>query len=182
MDLERAEILALIDTATERLLDTVAGLSDPRLREDSLLPGWSRGHVLTHVARQADAMRNLLSWARTGIPSPAYASQEARSADIEAGSGRGTAELIADLRASAAGFAEAVAVMTEDAWDFEVEIWGSRFPVTQVPARRLAEIELHHVDLGADYRPGDWSVEFDTMELPVPMDGFREERRSWLRR
>ncbi|MGH8877922.1 MAG: maleylpyruvate isomerase N-terminal domain-containing protein [Stackebrandtia sp.] len=179
MELRRAEILTLIEAATERLLDTVADLTGERLREDSLLPGWSRGHVLTHVARQADAMRNLLAWARTGIPTPAYASREARDADIEAGAGRDATALIADLRESAAAFAEAVAVMPDDAWDVEVEIWGNRIPVTQVLARRIAELELHHVDLGLDYRPADWSAEFDTMDLPVPLDELRDERRSW---
>lgn len=179
MELERAAILTLTDSATERLLDTVGAMSEEQLRADSLLPGWSRGHVLTHVARQADAMRNLLTWARTGIPSPAYESVESRNADIEAGSGRSAAALIADLRASAAGFAEAVAVMPDDAWKSDVEIWGNQIPVTQVLARRLGEVELHHVDLGLDYGPADWSADFDAMDLPVPMSGFRDERRTW---
>ena len=35
--------------------------------------------MLTHVARNADAMINLLTWARTGVPTPAY-SEHASSA------------------------------------------------------------------------------------------------------
>ena len=53
--------------STERLLASAAALSDAQLREPSPLPGWSRGHVLSHIARNADGLRNLLIWARTGI-------------------------------------------------------------------------------------------------------------------
>src|SRR6266704_2810422 len=93
-----------IDTATEGLLATVRRLSDDDMRQPSLLPGWTRGHVLTHVARTGDAMCNLLTWARTGVETPAYRCQEARGADIEAGAMRSTAELLDDVAATAAAF------------------------------------------------------------------------------
>jgi hypothetical protein len=50
----------------------------------SLLPGWSRRTVIAHVARNADALCNLLTWARTGVETPMYASAEAREAAIAA--------------------------------------------------------------------------------------------------
>jgi maleylpyruvate isomerase len=68
-----AELSARLAAATQRLQDTVAGLTDQQAREPSLLPGWSRGHVLTHLARNADSLRNLLIWARTGVETPQYA-------------------------------------------------------------------------------------------------------------
>src|SRR6266568_1849145 len=85
-------------------------------REPSLLPGWTRGHVLTHIARNADGMVNLLHWARTGTQTPMYASPESRAADIEAGAGRPAAGLAADVRESAATLAAAAAAMPGDAW------------------------------------------------------------------
>src|SRR5688572_4026869 len=93
--------MAQVGSATEHLLATAERLDDGSLREPSLLPGWTRGHVLTHVARNADGLINLLSWARTGVETPAYASREAREADIEAGAGRPVAAQLADLRDSA---------------------------------------------------------------------------------
>jgi hypothetical protein len=45
---------AQITTATGRLLRTASRLSDADVRAPSLLPGGSRGHVLTHLARNAD--------------------------------------------------------------------------------------------------------------------------------
>lgn len=180
MSAQRTEALALLSPATDRLLDTVRGLSDAQLRADSLLPGWSRGHVLTHVARQADAMCNLLTWASTGVETPAYASQESRAADIEAGSGRSADELVADLRASAERFFAKVAETSDDAWGAQVRVLNSKlFPAEQTVSRRLAEVELHHVDLGLEYRAADWPKQFADIELPEPSATFRAERASW---
>src|SRR5260370_38967831 len=76
-----------VDDATQRMLKTASTLSDEEVRQPSLLPGWTRGHVLAHLAGNADALRNLLIWARTGVKAPAYASQQARDEAIEAGGG-----------------------------------------------------------------------------------------------
>src|SRR5260370_27441423 len=77
-----------VDDATQRMLKTASTLSDEEVRQPSLLPGWTRGHVLAHLAGNADALRNLLIWARTGVKTPAYASQQARDEAIEAGARR----------------------------------------------------------------------------------------------
>ena len=59
--------------STDRLLATVDGLDDAALRQPSRLPGWTRAHVLTHIARNADGLVNLVTWARTGEETPMYA-------------------------------------------------------------------------------------------------------------
>ena len=71
-------------------------------RAPSLLPGWSRGHVITHLARNADGLGRLLDWGATGVPQAQYPSQDARDADIESGAGRPAAALLADAREAAA--------------------------------------------------------------------------------
>src|SRR5262245_1123799 len=73
---------ARIGEATGRLVTTAAALTDAQTREPSLLPGWTRGHVLTHIARNADGLANLLGWARTGRETPMYASADSRRADL----------------------------------------------------------------------------------------------------
>ena len=99
------------------------------MRDPSLLPGWTRGHVLTHIARNADGMVNLLRWARTGTKIPMYASAESRSADIEAGSGRPAASLAADVRESAAAFAAEAAALPGEAWAEQVRaLYGPAVP------------------------------------------------------
>ncbi len=175
--------LAEVDAATARLLATAAELRDDDVRAPSMLPGWTRGHVLTHVARHAEAMLNLLHWARTGEITPAYESQEHRDAGIEAGAGRPAAELQADVSASAGRLLAAVLEMPSDAWANEVRIFDRPpFPAAEVPLRRLVEVELHHVDLGLGYTPASWPASFAGRRLPQPLATFRADRVSWFSR
>ena len=112
------------------------------------LPGWSRAHLLTHVARNADAMINLLTWARTGVPTPGYASDEQRLADIEAGAGRAPDAIRDDVVASSDRLAQVVAAMPERAWRARVtNRQGTRIPATDVPWVRAREMWIHAVDL-----------------------------------
>src|SRR5688500_6572348 len=99
---------AEVTRADERLLATASAIDTAA---PSLLPGWTCGHVLTHIARNADSYVNLLTWARTGVETPMYPSLERRAEEIVAGAGRSLAEQIADLTASAARFAAAVDAM-----------------------------------------------------------------------
>jgi maleylpyruvate isomerase len=171
------QTLTLIDDATQRLIRNAGALTDEQVAEDSLLPGWTRGHVLTHIARNADALRNLLIWARTGVETPAYASQQAREDDIEAGASRTAAELAADVSRSAEAFLIAAADLPVAARLARVSILGAEdFPAALVLTRRLVEVELHYTDLGCGYRRADWPAAFATMDLPEPMRTFRSTR------
>src|SRR6516225_2853443 len=130
---EASHSLDRLAAANDRLLATTTGLSDARAREPSPLPGWTRGHVLSHIARNADGLRNLLIWARTGTEIPMYASAESRTADIEAGAGRPGAALVADVRESAAAFASEAASLPDDAWANQVRtLSGPPFPALGV--------------------------------------------------
>jgi maleylpyruvate isomerase len=170
---EASHSLNRLAAATERLLATATALDDAQVREASLLPGWTRGHVLTHIARNADGMVNLLSWARTGTETPMYASAESRGADIEAGASRPAADLAADVRESAARFAAEAAAMPGEAWTVPVRaLAGPGFPALGVLGRRLSEVEIHHVDLAAGYAPGDWPADFVADALPRVADSF----------
>ncbi|MEV4671630.1 maleylpyruvate isomerase family mycothiol-dependent enzyme [Actinomadura sp. NPDC049382] len=153
--------LAEITAATRDLLATAARLDDADVRAPSLLPGWTRGHVLTHVARNADGGTRLLTWARTGVESYEYPSLEARAAEIEAGADRPAATLLADVRQSADQFADAYARMPDEAWNRTVQ-WttGARHPAARAADARLTEVLVHHVDLDAGFTPGDWPADF----------------------
>jgi maleylpyruvate isomerase len=162
-----AELRVAVDDATGRLRQTAAGLSDQQAREPSLLPGWSRGHLLTHLARNADSLRNLLIWARTGVVTPQYADSSERERGIAAGAGRTAAELLADLDASAAALAAEAGSLRPADWAAEVAgPNGAPHPAWFTLRRRLTEVEIHHVDLGAGYGPHDWPLAFATALLP----------------
>ncbi|MEU9118067.1 maleylpyruvate isomerase family mycothiol-dependent enzyme [Streptomyces sp. NPDC048483] len=138
--------------ATDRLLVSAGKLDDEAIAEPSLLPGWSRGHVLAHLARNADALVNLLTWARTDVPTPMYASGAARNADIERDADRPLADHLKDLRESSARFDAAAEALPADRWAYQVEMRnGVVERADRLALRRLAEIELHHIDLGVGY-------------------------------
>lgn len=130
----------------------IGGLGEPELRAPSALPGWTRAHVLAHVARNADGLKNLLTWANTGVETPMYASPEARDADIEAGAQRGAADILADFVASAARFEEYAAAMPDDAWEREARNrQGAPVSGAVVARMRLSELAIHLADLERGY-------------------------------
>ena len=165
-----------IDDATTLLLETSGRLTDAEARQPSLLPGWSRGHVLIHIARSGDVLRRLLDGARAGVAASGYANPEEREADIEAGSGRRAALLTADVRDSAAAFRAAVLAMPAESWSTQVTLGGKDYPASYLLTLRLVEIELHHVDLGAGYQPSDWPTTFNELELKDPQRQWRADR------
>jgi maleylpyruvate isomerase len=165
VDTEIALALARVRESTDRVLATADALTDTQAAAASRLPGWTRGHLLTHLARNADGFRNLLAWARTGAETPMYPSEEARDRAIEAGAGRSAAELAADLRESAGAFAAAAGALPAQAWDAPVARRGETFPARGILPRRRSELEIHHVDLGAGYQPGDWPPDFVQVTL-----------------
>jgi maleylpyruvate isomerase len=159
-----------VDQATERLIRTAEALDDGTVTEPSALPGWTIGHLLTHVARNADAYTNLLTWARTGVETPAYATPTTRGDAIEAGAGRPVAEQVADIREAHERFADAAAAMPAEAWTFHLPTTGAS--AAAVPWARLREVEVHHVDLGRGYSPEDWSDAFALRLLREITTGF----------
>ena len=160
---------AELDRANSRLLDTVRTLDGNGLTGPSRCPGWTRGHVVTHLARNADAYINLLAWARTGVRTPAYASPATRDADIEAGAGRPPAEQLADLVTTTSRLSEVIDEMPAEAWSATVAFpSGRETPAANIVWSRICEVELHHVDLDAGYGPPDWPLAFSQRLLHDP--------------
>jgi maleylpyruvate isomerase len=130
-----------------RTLDT---LSDADLDAPTLLPGWTRKHLVAHVASNAEALGRLVSWARTGRETPMYTSPQQRAADIETGARRAAGELRHWAHASAAALTAAFAALPPSAWQAEVvTAQGRRVPATELPWLRAREVCVHSVDLNA---------------------------------
>jgi maleylpyruvate isomerase len=148
--------LELMARETGLLLRTAAGLNDETIRAPSLCEGWRRAHVLSHLARNADGLGNLVSWAVTGTPSVMYASEQARDAAIQAGSTRSASDILTDLQESSARFASASTGLAGPPEHREVEMRaGRRVLGGQLPTLRLLEVVFHHVDLDAGYTFAD---------------------------
>ncbi|SOD99447.1 maleylpyruvate isomerase family mycothiol-dependent enzyme [Blastococcus haudaquaticus] len=141
----------------------VQGLTDEELAADSGLPGWSRAHVVAHLSRNADALVNLLTWARTGVETPMYPSRAVRDADIDATAARPPAEVRADNAAARERLARAVDELPDEAWSAEVRN-GQGVPVqtSLVPFMRAKEVWVHGVDLRAGLSFADLPEDFCT--------------------
>ena len=141
----------------ERYLGTALGrLTDEEFDAPSLLPGWSKATVLGHVARNADALVNLLTWARTGVETPMYSSPQARDAGIAEAAALPAAALRAEVLTSTGRLVEAVRQMAVGDWAAEVRTaQGRTVPASEVPWMRCREVWVHAVDLDAGVDFGD---------------------------
>lgn len=151
--------------ASATLLEMVAPLDDRTAEQASLLPDWSRKHVLSHLARGADALVNLLTWARTGERHSLYASREARDADIEVGAHRPLADLLDDVSTAESRFLAAADALSTANWSSALPNALGKVPAAALPWGRLTEVLIHLVDLdvGASYA--------DAVELAGPHIG-----------
>jgi maleylpyruvate isomerase len=168
--------LAEIEAASERVMAAVATLGDGDLRAPSRLSGWSRGHVVAHLARNADSCWNLLEWARTGAEILQYPNDAVRDAGIEANSGRPAAELRAELRIAVDRFALQARTLPEAAWPVTLKTRaGLPVPAWYVVHRRLRELEAHHIDLATGYAHTDWPAWYVRRELVDTLGVLAEE-------
>ncbi len=154
--------LEALVTSTEALQHSIAGVTDDEARAASLLPGWTRGHVLTHIARNADAMVNLLRSARTHQHIPMYPSRAERDADIERGAGRSAGQLVGDVHASHERLMAEVAGMDSADWSASIRYGADdrEGNATLIPPLRRSEVEIHHVDLDLGYTLAHWPPDF----------------------
>src|SRR5436190_21454509 len=130
----QADIAGAI-AAHRRLVEQLAALTDADARRPSLLPGWSVGHVLTHLARNAESHVRLLEAAAAGRVGDQYPGGNAqRAADIEAGAGRPAADLVADVRSSASRLEAAWEATTGDVWrSGQARVVGGLWPLAELP-------------------------------------------------
>lgn len=150
------DTLAQVVAETEALVADAKRLTPADLTVPSRCAGWSRAHVLAHLARNADSLVNLATWARTRVETPAYPSPEARDRDIEQGAARSRSELLEDVVESAARLDRAFESLHGPAGDAEITTRvGTTVRGAQLPAMRLQELVLHHVDLRTGYSLDD---------------------------
>ncbi|MFF9808205.1 maleylpyruvate isomerase family mycothiol-dependent enzyme [Streptomyces coeruleorubidus] len=153
--------LTWVAEGTELCRKAVADLDEASYSAPSLLPGWTRKHVVAHVAANARALRNLVHWARTGEPTPMYSSPEQRLADIESGAQLPAAWLTAWFEDTAQLLAYAMAELSEEQWRAPVvTAQGRTVPVSEVPWMRTRELMVHAVDLDTGVHFADLPEEF----------------------
>ena len=161
-DLDPQAQFELLADATQRLVRTVDSLDDDRLAGPSGLPGWSRAHVVAHLALNAEGLAGVLQGRIEGEPTTMYRSDEARDSDIEELAAADRAELRERFLAGTTRVSEGVDRLPDEHWTetFERTPGGRVIRYAAIPGMRLREVEIHHVDLDAGFSPTSWSDAF----------------------
>lgn len=174
MTLSHGEVLPLLEQSQARLEVTLASLTEEQARGGSLLPGWSRGHVITHLARNADALRRLALGAVHGTPAEMYpGGPPARNAAIEEGADRPVEVLVADHDFSASRLLAELRRLPGEVLDTPVA-WRKPATAGDLATMRWKEIEIHHLDLGLGYTAADWPPEFVEATLGAELPALAE--------
>ena len=173
--LETTAALAGCRVAHARLVDSLGGIDDAIVARPSRLPGWTVGHVLTHLARQADSHVRMLEGAAGGDIVDQYEDGfDGRAAGIAAGASRPAVAQVADVAASIARLETTWEQTPDEVWarGFARRTHGELVACADLPFRRWREVEVHHADLGLDLGPEAWSALFVDTELPRTLAGL----------
>ncbi|HLS45384.1 MAG TPA: maleylpyruvate isomerase family mycothiol-dependent enzyme [Ornithinicoccus sp.] len=153
--LSAGRAIDLLAEADRALATTMARMTEEDLREPSLCEGWTRAHVLAHVARNADGLQHLVQWATSGREKPAYASPEQRDRDIEEGAAQSLPRLRADVIAASNAFRSRVETLRGRTDLSPVRMGNRTLPGDRIPWARLREVTYHHVDLDMGFTFAD---------------------------
>jgi maleylpyruvate isomerase len=154
-DAGEADLRAAFAAGLGRLRGLLPGLDDAALREPSALPGWSRGHVLTHVEGVALALARQARYALRGRTVEVYdGGRAARDAAIAAGHGRPAAVLTAALRDALDEAEASWAAVGDGDWARPVAYREGTLRTAGLAWWR--ELEIHTVDARLGAAPGGW--------------------------
>lgn len=167
------EALEAVRDAEARMLTAIAPLDDGAVARPSLLPGWTVGHLLTHIARNADSQRRRTEGAIEGVMVDQYpGGADGRAAEIEEGAGRTAEATIADIRESTDRLLAVWEGVPGSAWaNVTRDLSGRGRTLDELPTRRRQEVEIHLVDLGIGPTHRDWSEAFVEDRLPEMRQG-----------
>jgi len=136
---------------TKHLLAIVASIPDGEFGGESRLPRWSKAHVVGHVARNAEALARLATWAGTGAETPMYADRAQRAAEIEESARQPPHVLRASVATTADLLDATLGRLTPGQWRATVKsALGREIPAAEIPWMRIREVWLHAVDLTGD--------------------------------
>ncbi|MFY1691108.1 maleylpyruvate isomerase N-terminal domain-containing protein [Plantactinospora sp. WMMB782] len=168
------EVRTWLADGTRLFLSGLDKLTDAEFDAPTGLPGWTRRHLVAHVHHNAEALRRLVRWARTGEETRMYLDRAHRDAEIEQSARLPVPRLRELVRTSAADLAADLAGLPAPAWHNEVvTAQGRTVPASEIPWMRVREVTVHAVDLDAGIGFDDLP---DELNLALALDVLR--RRS----
>lgn len=173
---------------TQRLLGDTIALADDDWQVLTNLPGWTRAHVATHLARQAETLAEMARQISATHEQINWRSTR-NNTDVTATVYRKAVALQEDLDQSSADLMRAFDSMDDDAWATTLRTSQGAVPAPALVLDRLNEVVIHHADLhlGFDFTDIDpalkrtllqWNLfraapRFSTVELTIITDeGF----------
>ncbi|MCC3296991.1 maleylpyruvate isomerase family mycothiol-dependent enzyme [Arthrobacter sp. zg-Y916] len=171
-----AELLAAISTAAQELARHLPPLSDEQVAAPSRLPGWSRGHVLAHVAGVSTAMARQVEFAARGETVELYdGGVDGRNQAIERGALRSAAEHRAVLAREIGQAIERFTALDDAGWSAAISYRGGVVRDGAEALWRELVIHLSDLDIGVDadaWPPAFSDHLFGFLSARVP-DGLR---------
>jgi maleylpyruvate isomerase len=137
--------------ANDALFASLEQLTDEMVRAPSLLPDWTVGHVLSHIALNAEAFVNVASGLRKGELGVMYPGGAAsRNQFIASGATRSAESIAEHVHDACEAYTTAWAHVGPEHDDMECATAPdtATFTAGSVPLRRQREVEVHHADCG----------------------------------
>ena len=136
-------------------------LTDADLDGPSLMPSWSRRHVIAHVGYNARALTHLTEWARTDVETPMYSSPEVRERQMARGVTLPARALRHLFEHAAVHLNVEWRDLTDEQWDHPVTTaQGRSIQVRETAWMRAREVWVHAIDLDNDGSFLDFPREF----------------------
>jgi maleylpyruvate isomerase len=156
------ELLEPLHHSDQHVIRTVDSLTDDQWREPSLLPDWSRAHVVAHLALNAEAFDRALNGVQDGETVPIYDSNDARDADIQSLAAEEPSTIRQRFFAATTALRHTFGSLTTEQWHATVNRLpeGPVWPVAELLTARRREVEIHHADLGLGYTHRNWPADF----------------------
>ncbi|GAB3245541.1 maleylpyruvate isomerase family mycothiol-dependent enzyme [Alteromonas gracilis] len=176
----RAPTLADLDVAHRTHLALLRDLPDADLAAPSLLPGWSRAHVVAHLANHGIGTRHAVDALQDGRSVPMYSSVESREAGIATVARRSPDQLRDLAEFGAREITGALSTIRPEQRDLTIErVPGTAFgPLGDLVGARIREVYVHTADLGTSYSARDWPAAF----LDELLDVLAHDRQVRVRR
>jgi maleylpyruvate isomerase len=153
----------------QRLLRTVDSLSGSDWSAPSVLPGWTRAHVVAHLALNAEALAGAVDGLAHELDVPVYESDQRRDEDIAELAAADPAAVRDRLFGAGQLLRDALESLDPPQWQRSISRLpgGPLWAMATVPGTRRREVEIHHADLDAGYAPANWPADFAVDLLDV---------------
>ncbi|MDJ0317672.1 maleylpyruvate isomerase family mycothiol-dependent enzyme [Arthrobacter antibioticus] len=158
-DISNAQLMERLKAATENVSAKLGGLSDADVLAPTELEGWTRGHVLAHIAHVSNAVARQVEYAVRGELIEFYdGGQGGRTQAIEMNAGHTAQEHKEYISAGFTRVLTALDGLDDEQWNLPISYRNG--VVRDGALAYWREMVIHLADLQLGRGPETWSKEF----------------------